>query len=66
MKLKNLKTHFFTELQTIHDDYEIESFFFILTEYLHNLKRIDVSLQPYFEVSEIGRASCRERVSSPV
>jgi release factor glutamine methyltransferase len=52
MKIKNLKSHFFSELQTIQEDSEIESFFFILTEYLHNLKRIDVSLNPDFEVSE--------------
>lgn len=53
MKLKNLKNHFFSELQNIQEDSEIESFFFILTEYLHNLKRIDVSLNPDFEVSEM-------------
>ncbi|CAM4303073.1 peptide chain release factor N(5)-glutamine methyltransferase [Flavobacterium terrigena] len=52
MQIKNLKTHFFSELQTIQEDSEIESFFFILTEYLHNLKRIDVSLNPDFDVSE--------------
>lgn len=52
MKIKNLKTHFFSELQTIQEDSEIESFFFILTEYLHNLKRIDISLNPDFEISE--------------
>jgi release factor glutamine methyltransferase len=52
MNIKSLKTHFFTELQTIQEDAEIESFFFILTEFLHNLKRIDVSLHPDFEVSE--------------
>lgn len=52
MKIKNLKIHFFTELQTIQETSEIESFFFILTEYLHNLKRIDISLHPDFEISE--------------
>lgn len=52
MNIKSLKTYFFTELQTIQEDAEIESFFFILTEFLHNLKRIDVSLHPDFEVSE--------------
>jgi release factor glutamine methyltransferase len=52
MQIKNLKSHFFSELQTIQEDSEIESFFFILTEYLHNLKRIDISLNPDFEVSE--------------
>ena len=52
MNIKSLKTYFFTELQTIQEDSEIESFFFILTEFLHNLKRIDVSLNSGFEVSE--------------
>jgi release factor glutamine methyltransferase len=52
MNIKNLKAHFFSELQTIQEDSEIESFFFILTEYIHNLKRIDVSLNPNLEVSE--------------
>jgi release factor glutamine methyltransferase len=52
MNIINLKTYFFTELQTIHEDSEIESFFFILTEFLHNFKRIDVALHPNFEVSE--------------
>ena len=52
MKITALKSHFFSELNTIQEDSEIESFFFILTEYLHNLKRIDVSLNPDFEVSE--------------
>ncbi|WP_329804960.1 peptide chain release factor N(5)-glutamine methyltransferase [Flavobacterium facile] len=52
MQIKNLKSHFFSELQTIHEASEIESFFFILTEYLHHLKRIDISLNPDFEVSE--------------
>ena len=52
MKIKDLKQHFFSELQTIQEESEIESFFFILTEYLLNLKRIDISLNPDFEVSE--------------
>jgi release factor glutamine methyltransferase len=52
MNIKNLKSHFFSELQTIQENSEIESFFFILTEYLHHLKRIDISLNPDFEVSE--------------
>jgi release factor glutamine methyltransferase len=52
MNIKNLKDYFFSELQTIQDVSEIESFFFILTEYVHNLKRIDVSLNPDFEITE--------------
>ena len=52
MNIRSLKTYFFSELQTIQEDSEIESFFFILTEFLHNLKRIDVSLHPDFEITE--------------
>ncbi|MCK6607743.1 MAG: peptide chain release factor N(5)-glutamine methyltransferase [Flavobacterium sp.] len=52
MVIKALKTHFFNSLKNIHDEQEIESFFFILTEYLHNLKRVDVALNPNFELSE--------------
>lgn len=52
MVIKELKTHFFVVLKDIHDEQEIESFFFILTEYLHNLKRVDVALNPNFELSE--------------
>ena len=52
MLLKKYKTHFFDSLKNIQDEQEIESFFFILTEYLHNLKRVDVALNPNFEISE--------------
>ena len=52
MLLKQYKTHFFDLLKNIQDEQEIESFFFILTEYLHNLKRVDVALNPNFELSE--------------
>lgn len=53
MLLKQYKNHFFDSLQGIQDEQEIESFFFILTEYLHNLKRVDVALNPNFELSEV-------------
>ncbi len=53
MLLKKYKTHFFDSLKNIQDEQEIESFFFILTEYLHNLKRVDVALNPNFELSEV-------------
>ena len=52
MLLKQYKFHFFDALKYIQDEQEIESFFFILTEYLHNLKRVDVALNPNFELSE--------------
>ena len=52
MLLKKYKTHFFDSLKNSQDEQEIESFFFILTEYLHNLKRVDVALNPNFELSD--------------
>ena len=52
MLLKKYKTHFFNSLKNIQDEQEIESFFFILTEYLHNLKRVDVALNPNFKLSD--------------
>lgn len=52
MKIKALKSHFFNSLKNIQDEQEIESFFFILTEYLHNFKRVDVALNPNFELSD--------------
>ena len=52
MLLKQYKTHFFDLLKNIQDEQEIESFFFILTEYFHNLKRVDVALNPNFELSD--------------
>ena len=52
MLLKQYKSHFFDALKNSQDEQEIESFFFILTEYLHNLKRIDVALNPNFKLSD--------------
>jgi release factor glutamine methyltransferase len=52
MLLKKYKSHFFDALKNIQDEQEIESIFFILTEYLHNLKRVDVALNLNFELSE--------------
>jgi release factor glutamine methyltransferase len=52
MLVKELKQYFFGVLIEIHGKDEVESFFFILIEYLHNLKRIDLALNPNFEISE--------------
>ncbi len=52
MLLKQYKAHFFNSLKNIQDDQEIESFFFILTEYLYHMKRVDVALNPDFEISD--------------
>ena len=52
MLLKQYKKHFFNSLKDIQDEQEIESFFFILTEYLHHLTRVEVALQPNFVLSD--------------
>lgn len=52
MLLKNYKTIFISELTSIYDEVEAESFFYLSLEKLHNLKRIDFALQPNFELTE--------------
>jgi release factor glutamine methyltransferase len=46
MLLKNYKTNFLQELSSLYEDQEIESFFYIILEKLHGLKRIDLALNP--------------------
>ena len=52
MLLKNYKTIFISELTSIYDEVEAESFFYLSLEKLYNLKRIDLALQPNFELTE--------------
>ena len=46
MIIKNYKDAFKTELFPIYDEQEIDSFFYIILEKLHGLKRIDLALNP--------------------
>lgn len=46
MLLKNYKTNFLQELSSLYEEQEIESFFYIILEKLHGLKRIDLALNP--------------------
>ena len=46
MLLKNYKTTFLQELSSLCEEQEIESFFYIILEKLHGLKRIDLALNP--------------------
>lgn len=46
MLLKNYKTTFIKELLSIYDEKEIESFFYLILEKNHQLKRIDLALNP--------------------
>lgn len=52
MILKEYKVHFLQALDSIYDKEEIESFFFIITEFLHQKKRIDLALNPNFSINE--------------
>ncbi len=52
MLFKNYKTLFLKDLISIYDDKEIESFFFLILEKNHQLKRIDLALNPELELSE--------------
>src|SRR6218665_199947 len=46
MTVKNYKEIFKNELLSIYDEQEIDSFFYIILEKIHNLKRIDLALNP--------------------
>ena len=46
MQIKNYKDTFKKELLPIYDEQEIDSFFYIILEKLHGLKRIDLALNP--------------------
>ena len=52
MIVKEYKVKFINELETIYDLHEIESFFYIITEFLHQKKRIDLALEPNFSITE--------------
>jgi release factor glutamine methyltransferase len=46
MLLKTYKATFLQELSSLYDAKEIESFFFIVLEHYHKMKRIDLALNP--------------------
>ncbi len=51
MKIKKYKIYFLNELASIYDEQECESFFYIILENKHLLKRIDLALSPNLEFS---------------
>ena len=53
MLLKTYKTNFLQELSLLYDEKEIESFFYIVLESFHNLKRIDLALNPAIAMNEM-------------
>ncbi len=52
MKIKNYKSYFISEITPFFDEMEAESFFYIILEHLHHLKRIDLAVQPDLELSD--------------
>ena len=52
IKLKTYKTIFVQNLLPFYDEMEIESFFYLILEQNHNLKRIDLALNPDLEISK--------------
>lgn len=51
MLLKDYRTIFTQELASLYDEYETESFFYIILEDFHHMKRVDLALNPAFELS---------------
>ena len=52
MQILNFKKDFFSELKSFYPETEIQSFFNMLVEFKLNLTRIEVALQPNFEIGE--------------
>ncbi len=52
MILKEFKINFIEALISIYDPEEIESFFHIIAEFLHQKKRIDLALEPNFSITK--------------
>lgn len=52
MKIKNYRTQFIQELTPIFDSAEAESFFYLILEEKHQLKRIDLALNPDLSLSD--------------
>ena len=53
LKIKNYKTIFINQVAPFFDETEAESFFYIILENWHHLKRINLALQPDLEMSNI-------------
>ena len=53
MTFKEIKSYFHTELSPFFDEQERDSFFYLVLEKFHQLKRIDLALQPDLKVSAV-------------
>jgi release factor glutamine methyltransferase len=52
MQLNSYKTQFITSLLPVVDEAEAQSFFYLVAEHLHQLRRIDLALDPTFQLTE--------------
>lgn len=52
IKIKEYKTKFIAELLPFYDEMEAESFFYLILENQHQLRRIDLALNPELQFSE--------------
>lgn len=53
MTIRAYRTHFIQALSSIYEEGEAESFFYLILEAKHQLKRIDLALQPDLTFSEV-------------
>ena len=52
MTIKHYRDYFIQELTSLYDVGEAESFFYLILEAKHQLKRVDIALQPDLAFSE--------------
>lgn len=52
MLIKSYKSKFLEELTLIYDQMEVESFFYLIAEHLHQMKRVDLALKPHLEMND--------------
>jgi release factor glutamine methyltransferase len=60
MLLKEIKYNFHNQLDELFGNDEVVSFFFIILEHLHQMKRVDLALQPDFSIDETQVAQWNE------
>ncbi len=71
MTIKEYKNNFIYQLSSVYPQTEIDTFFFYLIEEYLNLQRIDITLQPNFEISSenetiLNKALARLKKEEPI
>ncbi|RBW56403.1 peptide chain release factor N(5)-glutamine methyltransferase [Tenacibaculum sp. E3R01] len=71
MTIKEFKNNFIYQLSPVYPQTEIDTFFFYLIEEYLNLQRIDITLQPNFEISSenetlLNKALARLKKEEPI